>query len=140
MTARPGHFTVKNFLFQNRQFLLYCIIGVSGTMLDFSIYSVLLKTRLFDYQIANAISYASGTMLSFILNARFNFRVTDRIAQRLVCFFGVALLGWSISAGLLHLLIGDWGVNRYLAKIPTLVVVMLVQYNLNRWFSFRKTN
>lgn len=131
---------MKNFLFQNRQFLFYCIIGMSGTLLDFSVYSLLLKTRLFDYQLANAISYASGTMLSFILNARFNFRVTDRIAQRLVCFFSVALLGWSLSAGLLHLLIGDWGWNRYLAKIPTLVVVMLVQYNLNCWFSFRKTS
>lgn len=129
---------MKNFLFQNRQFFLYCVIGLSGTLLDFSIYSLLLKARLFDYQAANTVSYASGTMLSFILNARFNFRVTDRIPQRLVCFFGVALLGWTISAGLLHMLIGDWGFNRYLAKVPTLVVVMLVQYNLNRWFSFRK--
>ena len=131
---------MKNFLFQNRQFCLYCVIGMSGTLLDFSIYSLLLKARLLDYQAANTISYASGTMLSFILNARFNFRVTDRIPQRLACFFGVALLGWTISAGLLHVLIGDWRFNRYLAKVLTLVVVMLVQYNLNRWFSFRKTN
>lgn len=130
---------MKNFILQNRQFLLYCIIGMSGTTLDFCVYSLLLKARLFDYQAANAIGYASGTLLSFILNARFNFRVNDRIAQRLVCFFGVALLGWTISAGLLHLLIGDLGFNRYLSKIPTLVAVMLVQYNLNRWISFRKT-
>lgn len=131
---------MKNFLFQNRQFVLYCFIGMSGTLLDFSIYSLLLKIRLLDYQAANAVSYASGTMLSFILNARFNFRVTDRIPQRLACFFGVALLGWTISAGLLHVFIGDWGFNRYLAKVPTLVVVMIVQYNLNCWFSFRKSD
>lgn len=131
---------MKNFLSQNRQFLLYCVIGASGATLDFGTYSLLLKTRLLDYQAANAIGYASGTLLSFILNARFNFRVTDRIVQRLVCFFGVALLGWTISAGLLHLLIGDCGFNEYLSKLATLVVVMLVQYNLNRWLSFRKLN
>lgn len=131
---------MKNFLFQNRQFLLYCVIGMSGTMLDFTIYSSLLRTGLLDYQGANGIGYASGTLLSFILNARFNFRVKDRIARRLVCFFGVALLGWSISAWLLHQLIGNWHLNKYLSKVGALVVVMLVQYNLNRWFSFRKTN
>ena len=131
---------MKNFLFQNRQFLLYCVIGLSGTMLDFTIFSLLYRTKLLDYQGANAIGYASGTLLSFILNARFNFRVTDRIARRLAYFFGVALLGWTISAGLLYLLIGDWRLNPYGSKMGTLVVVMLVQYNLNRWLSFRKTN
>ena len=130
---------MKNLIFQNRQFLLYCIIGLSGTTLDFGVYSLLLKTGLLEYQAANVIGYASGTMLSFILNARFNFRVTDRIAQRLVCFFGVALVGLTISAGLLHWLVTDCGFNKYLSKLATLFVIMLVQYNLNRWFSFRKT-
>lgn len=131
---------MKNLLFRNRQFLLYCVIGMSGTTLDFGVYSLLLKTRLLDYQAANAIGYASGTMLSFILNARFNFRVTDRLPQRLACFFGVALLGYALSAGLLYLLIGDAGFNKYLSKLATLVVVMLVQYNLNRRIAFRKTD
>lgn len=130
---------MKNLLSQNRQFLLYCLIGLSGTALDFSVYSFFLKTRLLDYQAANAISYSSGTLLSFILNARFNFRVHDRLLRRLACFFGVALLGWSVSAALLRLLVANCGLNPYLAKMATLVVIMLVQYNLNRWFSFRKS-
>jgi putative flippase GtrA len=131
---------VKKLIFQNRQFLLYCVIGMSGTILDFGIYSFLIRSRLLEYQAANAIGYASGTALSFVLNARFNFRVTDRMAQRLACFFGVALVGWTISAALLHLFIGNYGFNKYLSKIGALVVVMLVQYNLNRWFSFRKSS
>jgi len=130
---------VKSLLIQNRQFLAYCLIGMSGTTLNFGIYALLLKFQWLDYQPANTIGYASGTLLSFILNARFNFRITDRIAQRLACFFGVALLGWSISAGLLHVLIGDWHFNSYASCLAALVVVMVVQYNLNRWLSFRKT-
>jgi putative flippase GtrA len=131
---------VKNFLLQKKQFLLYCVIGFSGVMLDLAVYSVLVGTKLFHYQTANAISYGSGTMLSFILNARFNFRVTDKIALRLVCFFSVAFLGYSVSAGLLHVFIGVWGCNEYLSKLATLVVVVILQYNLNRLLSFRKIN
>ncbi|HUC83794.1 MAG TPA: GtrA family protein, partial [Candidatus Acidoferrales bacterium] len=98
---------MKNLLFQQKQFLLYCVIGTSGTLLDFSVYSLLLDATRLSYQQANAISYASGTLLSFILNSRFNFRVNDRMAQRLACFFGVAFLGWTVSAGLLYVLVAD---------------------------------
>lgn len=131
---------MKHLIFQKRQFILYCLIGGSGVALDFGIYSLLLKLRVCDYQAANVIGYASGTLLSFILNARFNFRVTDRIPARMACFFGVALLGLSTSAWLLHELIGHYGCDRYFSKLATLGVVMLLQYNLNRWFSFRKNN
>jgi len=129
---------VKEFLLQKKQFLFYCVIGVSGVTLDFGIYSLLVKTRLLEYQAANAVGYASGTLLSFILNAKFNFRVTDKIPLRLLCFFSIAFLGWLVSAALLHLLIGHLGFDKYLSKLATLVVVVLLQYNLNRLLSFRK--
>ena len=131
---------MKNFLLQKKQFLLYCVIGASGATLDFGIYSLLVKPRLLDYQAANAAGYASGTLLSFILNARFNFRVTDKIALRLASFFGVAFLGWLASAALLQLLIGHYSFDKYISKFAALVVVVLLQYNLNRLLSFRKNN
>jgi putative flippase GtrA len=127
-----------NLLLQNRRFLTYCVIGMSGTVLDFTVFRELVKARLFEYQAANAISYASGTLLSFILNARFNFRVRDRIPLRMICFFGVAFLGWSVSAWLLHEMIGVLGYNQYFAKLATLGVVVILQYGLNSRLSFRK--
>ncbi len=129
---------MKNLLRQKKQFLLYCVIGFSGVALDFTVYSLLVKSRLLDYQGANAIGYASGTLLSFILNARFNFRVTDKIGLRLASFFGVAFLGWLVSAGLLHVLIDGHHFDKYASKFATLVVIVLLQYNLNRLLSFRK--
>jgi hypothetical protein len=51
----------------------------------------------------------------------------------------VALIGWAASAGLLHLLIEDFRFGKYLAKLATLGVVVLLQYNLNRLISFRKS-
>ena len=130
---------MKTFLLQRKQFLLYCVIGFSGVGLDFGLYSVLIKFKLLDYQAANAVGYASGTLLSFILNARYNFRVADKIGLRFASFFGIAFLGWLTSAALLNLLIGRYGCDQYLAKFATLVVVVLLQYNLNRLLSFRKT-
>jgi len=129
---------VKNFLLQKKQFFLYCVIGFSGVGLDFGVYSLLVHSQLLGIQAANALGYASGTLLSFGLNAKFNFQVTDKLALRLLSFFSIAFLGWLTSAGLLHMLINGHGCNPYLAKLATLVIVVLLQYNLNRLLSFRK--
>ena len=130
---------MKKIPFPQKQFLLYCVIGASGATLDFGVYSLLVKARLLDYQTANAVGYSSGTLVSFFLNAGLNFRVTDKIPLRLISFFSIAFLGWLVSAGLLHLLIGRFDFDKYLSKFATLIVVLLLQYNLNRRLSFRKT-
>jgi putative flippase GtrA len=131
---------VKKILLQKKQFLLYCVIGASGVTLDFGIYSLLVKTRLLDYQAANAVGYSSGTLLSFILNAKINFRVADKILLRLISFFSIAFLGWLVSAGLLLLLISWFDFDKYLSKFATLIVIVLLQYNLNRLLSFHKAS
>jgi putative flippase GtrA len=131
---------VKNLLFQKKQFLFYCLIGGGCTCLDFGTYSLLLKTRVLDYQGANIIGYSCGTLCSFFLNAHFNFRMTDRLAARMASFLAVGFIGYLASAVLLQVLVGHYDFNKYLSKAATLVVVVLIQYNLNRLFSFRKAN
>lgn len=124
---------------RNRQFILYCVIGVSGVTLDFLVYSLLLKTGTLQYQAANALGYTSGTLLSFFLNARFNFKVQDRLAARLLSFCLVAFLGWAASAGTLYLLVNRAGLGKYVSKLAALAIVVALQYNLNRLISFRKS-
>ena len=131
---------MKQILSRNRQFILYCLIGASGVTLDFLVYSLLLRTAVADYQAANAVGYSSGTLLSFFLNAHFNFKTRDWVALRLFSFCLVALLGWAASAGTLFVLVARLGLDKYLAKIASLVVVVILQYNLNRLISFRKTS
>jgi putative flippase GtrA len=131
--------SLKETLRRNRQFVLYCLIGASGATLDFLIYSALVKLADLNVQIANAIGYTSGTVLSFVLNSRFNFKTKDWLTLRFVSFCAVGLLGWSASAAALYLLINRCGLNNYLAKLLTIAIVVLVQYNLNRLISFRQT-
>jgi len=106
--------------------------------LDFLVYSLLVKETHLHYEVANAIGYASGTVLSFFLNAHFNFKTRDSLSLRFLLFCGVAFLGWALSAGILYLTVGHLGWNKYLAKLVTIMAVVLLQYNLNRLISFKK--
>ena len=123
----------------NRRLALYCLIGSTGATLDFAIYSSLVKWGGMHPQVANAVGYASGTTLSFALNALFNFKTRDWLPLRLLSFFGVAFLGWAASAGVLYMAIESLGWNKYVAKMATMIVAVLLQYNLNRLISFRSS-
>ncbi|HEY5043529.1 MAG TPA: GtrA family protein [Verrucomicrobiae bacterium] len=129
---------MKTFLLQKKQFLLYCAIGGCGTVLSSITFTLLWKFARWHYQAANAAAYAAGTALSFLLNARWNFRVKDWHLLRFTCFFGVALVGWAVSAGILWLLIGQLGFNEYAAYFSALTVIVILQYNLNRRLTFRR--
>jgi putative flippase GtrA len=130
---------VISLLLQKKQFLLYCLIGASGATLDTATYFLLVKTELLDFQIANVVSTSLGALLSFLLNAHYNFRVTNKIGRRLAVFLGIAFLGLLLSAGILYVLVDLHHFNKYLSKMVTLPFVVLLQYNLNRLISFRKT-
>ena len=125
-------------LLNNRRFILYCIIGLSGAMLDFLVYSALVRWGGVHYQIANALGYTSGTLLSFTSNVLFNFKTRDWLPLRFASFCGIAFIGWAISAGLLYVTVARLGLDKYLAKLMTMAVVVTIQYNLNRLVSFRK--
>jgi putative flippase GtrA len=129
---------ILSWLKTRRQFVVYCVIGASGAALDFLVYSLLVKETRLHYEVANAIGYASGTILSFFLNAHLNFKTRDWLAMRFLSFCGVAFLGWMISAGILYAAIDRLEWNKYLAKLATIFVVVLLQYNLNRLISFKK--
>jgi putative flippase GtrA len=123
----------------NRQFILYCIIGACGATLDFATFSLLIKWVGLPLQAANALGYCVGLVWSFCLNAFFNFKTRDLAVLRFLSFCGVSLLGWASSAGILHVAVQQLHWNQYLAKLIAIVVVVLLQYNLNRMLSFRKT-
>ncbi|MGA2178759.1 MAG: GtrA family protein [Verrucomicrobiota bacterium] len=125
--------------FSNRRLVLYCAIGLCGASLDFLIYSGLVMWDVVHYQIANAIGYASGTAFTFTLNALFNFKTRDWLPLRFLSFCGVAFLGWTTSAATLYIVIDCFAWNKYLAKLAPIITVVLVQYNLNRLISFRKS-
>src|SRR5438128_5518217 len=84
---------------ENRQFFFYCLIGASGATLDFLIYFGLVFASTLHHQVANAIGYSSGTVVSFLLNSRFNFKIRDWLLLRFFSFCGVGLMGLSASAG-----------------------------------------
>lgn len=118
------------------QFILYCLCGGLGVSSDFLVYHLSISSGMW-YQAANVLGYLSGTLLSFALNRIITFRQRDRVLQRLALFLGVATVGYTASAILLWLLVEQAGLDKNLAKLLTLPMVVVLQFALNRRFTFQ---
>lgn len=121
-----------------RELIKYCIIGCSGALLDFIVYTILIKAFGMNYLLANALSVTAGITNNFFLNAYLNFKVTDKLFKRFISFYLVGMLGLLISEILLYLLVDIMIMNSIIAKIITIFVITIVQFILNKTITFKK--
>ncbi len=121
-----------------REFILYCAIGVSGVAVDFFIFSLGMEMMHLNYQISNFISFSFANASNFTLNAIFNFKIKDHLAVRFLCFYVIGLFSWFLGASCLYTLFEKGGLNVYISKFFSLVVVTAVQFTLNKTVSFKK--
>jgi putative flippase GtrA len=122
---------------RRRNFILYSAIGVSGATLDFVLFEILFWAGS-SMQIANFISVSAGIINNFFLNARLNFRVSDRLIRRFAAFYAVGMVGLALSAAILELGVGWLGFSARVAKASSIVIVVVTQYSLNKVLAFRR--
>jgi putative flippase GtrA len=119
-----------------RNILLYGIIGALASGVDLLLFSFLVYVVNYPALISNVLTVIVGITISFILNRKFNFRVTDRVIRRYGMFFCVGICGLVLSE--LILFVGSQvGIESFTVKLVSVFVVALFQFTLNRTISFR---
>lgn len=118
------------------QFILYCLCGGLGVTTDYAVYYLTFSHGLW-YQGANGLGYVAGTLVSFTLNRIFTFAMRDRVWQRLALFLCIAAVGFGASALMLWVLVQQFGMDARIAKLLTLPMVVVLQFSLNRRFTFK---
>ena len=119
-------------------FIKYSLIGVTGVVLDFGMFAILTKYFKVYYQFANILSVSLGITNNFLLNAYFNFKLTDNLFVRFMKFYSVGLVGLMLSTVFLFIFIEVMLIEGILAKIVVIGVVAIIQFKLNKIFSFKE--
>jgi putative flippase GtrA len=123
-----------------RNLILYGIIGSSSALLDFTIFTVLTEVLDIYFLIANCISVTCGLTNSFILNRKYNFKVTDKTLKRALMFYTVGFCGLLVNSTLLYLFINYAHFVTPVAKICAMAIEVLLQFLVNSLITFRKTD
>jgi putative flippase GtrA len=119
------------------QFIKFGTVGISNTLLNFAVYTLLLKVFGVWYLAAAAIGFALGAVNGFLWNRRWTFRGHVGDALTPVRWAIVQGCGLALNAGLLYLWVAGVGVDKLLGEALSIVVVTTVTFLANRAWTFR---
>ena len=131
---------IKTIFVRFHDLILYGIIGCLSSGLDFCVYTFLVRIIGMNYLLANCISVVIGITTSFTLNRKYNFKVTDRTFRRFAIFFTVGICGMLLSNLILYVCIDKLMMDSIVSKLLSIVFVVLIQFLINKFVTFKKIN
>lgn len=113
--------------------------GIGGVCAatDTAIFSAAVFMTSISPLIINIFTYTLGTIMSFFLNSKYNFRTKSRPFRQLFLFFVASFIGLTLSS-LIIAVVKNLNVNIIAAKILSLFIIFFVQFSFNNYITFRK--
>ena len=139
---------IKELLLKYKEVIMYLIFGVATTLVNWIVYSLLMKTSVVNMTVSNTIAWFTAVVFAYITNKLFVFESRSwnlaEVWKEVVKFFGAGIATGVIEIGGLPLLyyIGVkqslFGVEGFLAKILVSVIVVVLNYVFSKIFVFSK--
>ncbi len=144
MIARNRIFVKYPVLFE---FIKFGIVGVSGTIVDFGIYTILTRVFGMYYLYATAISVFLAIVNNFILNKYWTFQKggSGKFRSEYIKFFIVSLVNYFINIGITYgikeftsseTVFGSY--EDYFAKVVAIIIVLFSNYFANKYWTFKE--
>jgi len=133
--GKPASWLERLLVLLDWSVLRYLTVGVANTFVGLgTIFACKWFLGLSDV-IANAIGYAFGLSLSFLLNKRWTFQFDGAHLPALLRFLGVIMVAYLANVATLLLLI--WaGVDSYLAQTLAVAPYTIIGYVGSRYIAF----
>lgn len=134
------------------QFVLFCVVGVSNTVLSYVIYTVSLFTLRyfsifegFDYYIAQITMFVLSVAWSFYWNNRFVFRKEVNQERSLLgslikTYISYSITGLFLNSLLLYIWVEVIEISEFIAPILNLFISIPINFLLNKFWAFKTTN
>lgn len=127
---------LETIILNNRTVILYGLIGGSAALIDFILFIYLYQQLGIASTVSTSLSILLSTLYGFTMNTVFNFRTFDRLAVRFLSYLSVSVVAILASSLSLLLFTDLLGFNAGFVKALSLPLIFLLQYYLNRRYSF----
>lgn len=114
----------------------YALIGALCALLDLSLFTAATGLTSLNPVKINLVTYAIGTLVSYHVNANYNFNKHDKTKLRLLFFCVAAVFGMAIS-GFIVSCSDYFHMNAVVMKVISIGFVFLFQFNFNNFITFR---
>lgn len=121
------------------QFWKYCVVGASGYLVNFAIFSFLYGVVGVSYVLAATVSFAVSATNNFLLNKYWTFgNPAGNTAAQAGRFLIVSVASWALNMALLVAMVEAVGINEYLSQAIAIATVTVLNFTGNKLWSFRQ--
>ena len=119
------------------RFLKFCVVGFSGTAIDFGLTWLCKEVFKIPKFLANAIGFVVAATSNYILNRIWTWGSTsEQVGVEYAKFFTVSLIGLGLNTLILYIFNEKIKFNFYVSKVIATGVVMLWNFFANNFFTF----
>jgi len=120
----------------------FFIVGLSGTVIDYSIYFSLTRIFGFHFLLASFIGYSCGLINNFIWNQRWTFkdRGSREVKGQFSKFVVVNLAAMGLSNIFFFVLVDKFFISDIVARIITTILIAFFSFFANSFWTFREKN
>jgi putative flippase GtrA len=120
------------------KFLKFCVVGLSGMIIDFGTTWLLKEKARVNKYIANSTGFILAASSNYIWNRIWTFQSKDnRIAVEYLSFIIISVAGLGINNFVIYILNDRLKVNFYLSKLIAIGVVTVWNFGMNFIITFR---
>lgn len=122
----------------NPEFATYLVVGGLTAFIYFGFIALSVEILKLDYRVGVSVAYVLAVSFHFVVNRKFTFRAADqRIIQQSIRYFGVLVINYLITIGVVWFFVGRLGVTPYLGAAMSIVVTVGVGYFASKFWVFR---
>lgn len=138
---------IKSLWQKYKQFILFCIVGVSNTVVALIVSFIVLKVfKLFDLSLviagasvvaglSSVIGDIAGAINSYILNSKFVFNNKNKQTG---WKFIIGFIIYTVLSASLVMMINKFGVSEEYCKLIVTPIMIIENYLVNKFWVFKK--
>ena len=120
------------------RFIKFGLVGVLNTSINWIVFIILNMLGMY-YIFSNIIAYSLSTLNSYIWNSKWGFKYSgDDVKETTAKFIILNIIGLILNTCILYILVDIIGLNKIVSLIITTVIVMILNYFINKLWVFKK--
>ena len=134
MPMDTGSFFTEAFLLK---FVKFCIVGLSGIIVDFGITFLSKEILKIQKYLSNALGFSIAATTNYMLNRIWTFESHNpNVTIEFSRFFIIALIGLGINLLIVWAMAGKLKVNFYVSKLVATIIVTAWNFLINAYYTF----
>ena len=121
-----------------KQFITFSFIGISNTLIHYSVFLLLLRILSLNYLISSGIGYCCGLTNSYFLNRKITFKVpTKKSLEEGGKFIVVNIAALLINLGMMGVLVHALEIIPEISQILAITGSLMINFLGNKLWTFR---